>query len=140
MVLLKPTTFSAYFFCFAFQCSLNLYFAQFSEINTTFVNCVMTEYRSTPKISRCSKIVELLALLSKTLVLLYEFRTRLYPHPTCPITRQIGASLFGLSSYISPTIGPTRFVRYFNRLIFKSPGYQPFMYFYKCDYLAFPSR
>ena len=67
----NPTTFSAYFFCFAFQCSLNLYFAQFSEIRTTFVNCVITEYKSTPKISLCSKIVELFALLSKTLVLLY---------------------------------------------------------------------
>ena len=118
MVLLKPTTFSEYFFCLAFQCSLNLYFAQFSEINTTFVNCVITEYKSTPKISRCSKIVELLALLSSTFVLPYEIRTRLYPHPICSVTKQIGASRFG----VKPTFHPLGV--YSLRVTFQSPYFQ----------------
>ena len=126
----NPTTFSAYFFCFAFQCSLNLYFAQFSEIRTTFVNCVMTEYKSTPKISLCSKIVELFALLSKTLVLLY------YSYPD-----YIFIHLILLPDYMEPPVSVINLtiLASCRCLIFKSPGF-PFLYFYKRDCLAFSSR
>ena len=96
IVLLNPTIFSEYFFCFGFQCSLNLYLTMFSEINTTFVNCEITVYKSTPKISRCSNIGALLLFDSKTLVLRVNILyTRLYPQPRYSVTKYRGASRFG---------------------------------------------